>query len=99
MVKKDDWRLLNDVEHLKGKALNPTDGEDITKYAKHLKRCIFCLEEVKAISHQRWFIPEDLSCCVCEECYSDFRKTFNLKELDGYDIEWGQKNVNPIDGS
>lgn len=29
MVEQDDWRLLNDVEPLKGQYLNPTDGEEI----------------------------------------------------------------------
>ena len=59
MIEKDDWRLLNDVEHLKNKAINPTDGEDITQYAKHLKKCMFCCEKVQDTPHQWWFIPKD----------------------------------------
>ena len=27
MIEKDDWRLLNDVEHLYNKEIVPTDGE------------------------------------------------------------------------
>ena len=36
MIEKDDWRLLNDVEYLKNKYINPTDGEELTKYANHV---------------------------------------------------------------
>lgn len=70
------------------KAINPTDGEEITQYAKHLKKCIFCWEEVEDNPHQWWFIPEDLSCCICEECHKDFKEMFRWRELDGYDIDW-----------
>lgn len=93
MIEKDDWRLRDDVEYLKNKEINPTDGEEITQYSKHLKKCIFCWEEVWDTPHQWWFIPEDLSCCICEECYNDFKELFNWKELDGYDIEWSQGDV------
>lgn len=93
MIEKDDWRLRDDVEYLKNKGINSTDGEEITQYAKHLKKCIFCWEEVQDTPHQWWFIPEDLSCCICEECYNDFWELFNWKELDGYDIEWSQGDV------
>lgn len=88
MPEKDDWRLLNDVEYLKDKYLNPTDGEEITKYAPYLKVCIFCFEKVQGSYHQRWLVPEDLSCCICEECYNDFKGNFNWKKLDGWDIDW-----------
>ena len=29
MIEKDDWRLQQDLEHLKGKAVNGMDGEEI----------------------------------------------------------------------
>ena len=29
MIDKNDWRLLNDVDHLRGAYINPTDGEEI----------------------------------------------------------------------
>ena len=51
---------------------------------------IFCCEKVQDTPHQWWFIPEDLSCCICEECYNDFREMFHWKKLDGYDIDWMQ---------
>ena len=85
---EEDWRLLNDVEFLKDKYLNPTDGDEITKYAPYLKACIFCFEKVQDNSHQWWFVPEDLSCCICEECYNDFKSSFHWKKLDGWDIDW-----------
>ena len=88
MVEQDDWRLLNDVEQLKGQYLNPTDGEDIFNNAPHLKHCIFCLDSVNDYRHQHWYIPIDLSCCICENCYKDFNDMFMWKLLDGWDIDW-----------
>lgn len=89
MVLKDDWRLLNDAVYLKGQYINPTDGEEIFKHAPHLKKCIFCWDKVCDSSYQAWFIPEDMSCCICEECYRDFKEMFAWKGLDGWDINWG----------
>ena len=88
MPEQEDWRLLNDAGYLKGKALNPTDGEEITMHAPYLQQCVFCFEKVQNSYHQRWFVPEDLSCCICEECYNDFKSNFNWKKLDGWDINW-----------
>ena len=88
MVSEDDWRLLNDVEYLKSKYMNPTDGEEIIKHVPYLKKCIFCWDKVQDSPHQWWFIPEDMSCCVCEECYHDFKEAFKWKKLDGWDIDW-----------
>ena len=88
MTEKDDWRLLNDVEYLQDKYLNPTDGEEIVRHAPCLNACIFCWEKVQDSPQQRWFVPEDLSCCICENCFDDFREAFRWKKLDGWDIEW-----------
>ncbi|MDE6924087.1 MAG: hypothetical protein K2P59_02340 [Acetatifactor sp.] len=89
MNEKDDWRLeVKDAESLKSECINPTDGEEIVKYAPHLKSCFFCWEEVRDTPLQRWFIPENVSCCICEECYNDFKEVFGWKLLDGWDIEW-----------
>lgn len=93
LIEKDDWRLLNDVEYLKNQYINPTDGEKITKYADHLKKCIFCWDNVNDNSNQWWFIPDDLSCCICEKCYNDFKELFNWKQLDGWDIDWTKKAI------
>ena len=90
MIEKDDWRLLNDVEYLKNMYMNPTDGEEIIEHAPYLKRCIFCWDEVRDIRHQWWFVPIDMSCCICEECYNDFNEMFGWKKLDGWDIDWDQ---------
>ena len=89
-AEKDDWRLLNDVEHLKEMELTPTDGEDVANYAPDLKSCVFCFEKVVSDPHQRWFVPGDLSCCICEKCYNDFKDTFHWKKLDGWDLDWEQ---------
>lgn len=88
MIEKDDWRLLNNVEYLKGLSINPTDGEELAKHMPHLKKCIFCWNKVNGKSYQAWFIPEDMSCCICEECYNDFKEMFKWRRLDGWDIDW-----------
>ena len=88
MFEKDDWRLLNDVTYLRKAYINPTDGEEMCKHAPHLKRCEFCFEPVQDNIHQWWFVPENLTCCICEKCYNDFKETFEWKRLDGWDIKW-----------
>ncbi len=89
MVEKDDWRrLVNDNKFLKKGEINPTDGEEICKHAPKLKRCEFCLEPVQDNPNQRWFIPIDLSYCICENCFKDFHERFGWSVLDGWDIEW-----------
>lgn len=93
MVEEHDWRLLNNVDWLRGKNINPTDGEELCANAPHLGKCIFCWDAVKNNRHQFWYIPEDLSCCICEECYKDFKEDFKWKELDGWDIEWKMEDT------
>lgn len=88
MIEKNDWRLLNNVEQLNGKYVNPTDGKEIFIHALYLKRCAFCWEPVKNSPQQRWYIPDDVSCCICEECYQDFKDMLEWKQLDGWDIDW-----------
>lgn len=88
MIEKDDWRLLNDVEHLRNREINPTDGEEVTMHAPHLQSCVFCMERVQNNPRQWWYIPEDISCCICEECFNDFKEMFEWKLLDGWDIVW-----------
>ena len=89
MVEKDDWRLqINDVEYLKNKYINPTDGAEITEHMPYHKKCVFCWDKVENTHHQWWFMPEDMSCCICEECYNDFKDLFEWKPLDGWDIDW-----------
>lgn len=89
MAEKDDWRLLHEeVGYLKNAYINSTDGEEICIHAPQLKHCNFCLEQVQNDSHQWWFVPEDISCCICKECYNDFKEMFSWKDLDGWDIKW-----------
>lgn len=79
---------MNDVKCLKKAYINPTDGEEICKYASHLERCEFCSELVRNSPYQWWFVPVDLSCCICEECYNNFKDEFEWEKLDGWDMEW-----------
>ena len=90
MIEENDWRLLHhNTAHLKMAEVNPTDGEEIHQNAPHLKRCIFCLEPVQNSPHQYWYLPTDLSCCICETCFGDFKTLFRWRQLDGYDLDWG----------
>ncbi len=93
MIRKDDWRLLNDVEHLQGMAINPTDGEEICENAPYLTKCQFCLEPVENSRYQYWFVPENACSCICEECFNDFKDSFGWKLLDGWDIEWQNEQL------
>ena len=87
-METEDWRLLGDVEFLKGKNIEPVCGDDLGQYRPNLKRCVFCLDEVKPRERQRWYVPEDKSCCICEKCFNDFREHFSWRLLDGWDVEW-----------
>lgn len=91
MISKDDWRLLNDVEHLYDCYINPTDGEELTNNLSNLKHCIFCYDLIQNNRHQWWYLPFDQSCCICESCYNDFNEMFRWKLLDGWDIEFPSK--------
>ena len=93
MIDKNDWRLLNDVDHLRGAYINPTDGEEILQNAKHLDHCVFCYDAVNNDRHQFWYVPENISCCICESCFKDFNEMFKWRLLDGYDIEWTLKDT------
>lgn len=96
MIETDDWRLLNDVDYLQEEYLNPTNGEEIVLHAPDLKTCIFCWDQVRNDRHQWWFLPEDLSCCICETCFQDFKEMFRWKKLDGWDLDWTMWNSETI---
>lgn len=92
-VEPDDWRLLSidDDLKLKYKEINPTNGEELGLHAPELTHCAFCWTQVEHTRHQHWFVPTDLSCCICEKCHYDFRELFHWRELDGWDIEWKEE--------
>lgn len=87
----DDWRLLSVDDDLLYRDINPTDGEEIGLHAPYLTHCAFCWTQVEHTRHQFWYIPTDLSCCICEKCYQDFREMFHWRALDGWDIEWNEE--------
>lgn len=84
----DDWRLLNVDDDLFYREINPTDGEELGLHAPGLSHCAFCWTQVSHTRHQWWYVPTELSCCICEKCFRDFREMFHWRELDGWDIEW-----------
>lgn len=88
VTEKDDWRLLNDVQHLTNQEIDPIDREDIIKYLPNLKHCQFCWGKVVDGKKDFWYLPLDKSCCICGNCFNDFKKLFKWKLLDGWDIEW-----------
>ena len=90
-VTPDDWRLLSVDDSLKKKEINPTDGEEIGLHAPYLDHCAFCWTQVEHTRHQIWYVPTDLSDCICEKCCRDFKEMFQWRELDGWDIEWNEE--------
>lgn len=90
MIEQDDWRLLHSrVSYLKMACINPTDGEEVHRNAPYLEHCVFCFEPVQDCAYQHWFLPVDLSCCICETCFRDFSGMFQWRLLDGFDLDWG----------
>ena len=88
-LERDDWRLLSiEPDDLMYRDINPTDGEELGIHAGKLTNCAFCWTPVEHTRHQRWYLPEEQNCCVCESCYRDFKELFQWHELDGWDIRW-----------
>ena len=54
MIEKDDWRLLNDAEFLRGQYLDPVSSNEIIEHLPKLKNCLFCWEQ----------LPDKLSCLL-----------------------------------
>ena len=88
MVEKEDWRLLNDVQHLSSQCIDPVDGEDIIEHLPKITKCQFCWDKIINDKKGRWYLPIDKSCCICEDCFNDFKIQFNWQLLDGWDIDW-----------
>lgn len=84
----EDRHSVNNIDHLKRNYIKPTNGDKITKYAPYLKHCIFCLSKVNDNLDKCWFVPEDISCCICERCYEKFADMLGWKKSDGGDIDW-----------
>ena len=90
MIEKNDWRLLNDGESIRGQYLDPVSSNDIIEHLPELTHCIFCWEKLpgKLSYCQRWYITSDKKTCVCENCFDDFKEYLELKSTDGWDVEW-----------
>lgn len=88
MIENNDWRLMNEIEHLYNQEVDPTDGEELIEHLPNLKKCVFCLDMVEAEICQKWYLPLDQSCCICEKCFDDFKDMFRWRLLDGWDIDW-----------
>lgn len=88
MIDKNDWRLLNDVQHLTNQEIDPVNGEDIIEHLSDLEKCRFCWDKANDNKKGFWYLPLDKSCCICENCFNDFKELFEWTLLDGCDIEW-----------
>ena len=90
MIEKDDWRLLNDAEFLRGQYLDPVSSNEIIEHLPKLKNCLFCWEQLpdKLRYYQTWYIDTERTICICEKCFNDFQTYFNFKSTDGWDVEW-----------
>ena len=90
MIEKDDWRLLNDGESIRGQYLDPVSSNDIIEHLPELKHCLFCWDRLpgKLNYEQVWYITSDRENCVCENCFNDFKEYLELKATDGWDVEW-----------
>ena len=82
------------MKALQKQSLNPTNGEEILKHTihlRHLRQGAFCWDKVADRREKRWFVVVDLSECICEQCYQDFRIQFDWKLLDGWDLDWKEE--------
>lgn len=88
MRTENDWRLLNQVEHLQGQSIDKTDAETLSLHLPALTECVFCWRKITVDPWDFWYLPIDHSCVICATCYNDFATHFHWQLLDGYDITW-----------
>lgn len=87
MDKSNDWRLLNDVDFLKGQYLEPLTSNEMLELFPNLNHCVFCWEKApkeKLPYNQIWFVTEKGDSCVCEQCFLDFEDYLDLKQTDDF---------------
>lgn len=81
----NDWRLLNDIDNIKGEYLVAMTGNEIIELYPELKHCTLCWDKVSEERigyNQIWFINQKRDACVCDKCYQDFKGYLGLKEID-----------------
>lgn len=67
--------------------MNPAEGTTILQKLPTITQCIFCWDKIEQDLHNKWYLTLDKSCCICEECFKDFKDLFQWKLLDGWDVE------------
>ncbi len=90
MIEKDDWRLLNDFEFLKGQCLDAVCSDEIIEHLPELNHCLFCWDSLtdNLKYYETWYITKDRKDCICGSCCNDFKELLNLELTDGGDVEW-----------
>lgn len=81
----NDWRLLNDIDNIKGEYLVAMTGNEIIELYPELKHCTLCWDKVSEERigyNQIWFINQKRDACVCDKCYQHFKGYLGLKEID-----------------
>ena len=82
MIEKDDWRLTNQEEYLKGVTLQ---WKTYSKYRPGWEHdhCEFCfakfMEPGEEDTLHEGYATEDNDHWVCEKCFEDFKDMFKWK--------------------
>ncbi|MBQ8569656.1 MAG: hypothetical protein IJ446_10615 [Oscillospiraceae bacterium] len=87
MDKSNDWRLLNDVEYLRGQYFEPLFVNEIRDMFPKLKHCVFCWDKLptgKLSYNEIWFVTQKGEECVCRDCFYDFSEQLDLHETDDF---------------
>jgi len=85
MLEQNDWRLTNQEKYLLNARLQKKAYVQPTLTWDH-DHCEFCWAKFMEGTHNdvlhEGYCTENEKCWICEQCYQDFKDTFNFRVED-----------------
>jgi hypothetical protein len=79
MIDKNDWRLTNQENYLKNKELYHRNYKKTGSFDHD--HCSFCFTNFKS-NEQVGYCTTNYYHWICEECYKDFKNSFNWRVIE-----------------
>jgi len=83
MLEQNDWRLMGQERYLKNAQLRKEAYAPSTRTSDH-DHCVFCTDKFSNLEgylHMGYYAPKG-DHWICEQCYQDFKDTFNFRVED-----------------
>jgi len=77
---KNDWRLTNQLNYLKGKRLIYSNFKQKSPKWDH-DHCEFCMKKLDRPEQKAYSTP-DYYRWICEECFEDFKEMFEWNVVE-----------------